>query len=458
VDSTDKARAGALGVSQSGSRVFLAFCVLLSLCMVGCAQQYHQGQYGAGNGASQSFAPTQYYPPPGPPDDPWGPYIHEAAARYDIPEQWIRAVMNQESGGEEQAVSPVGAMGLMQIMPDTYEELQESEGLGADPFDPHNNILAGAAYIREMYDRYGSPGFLAAYNAGPDQLDSYLAGGSDLPAETVNYLAAIVPNLGNEVPLSGPLANYTVANSSGTVRPPTPANFASGCDVDAAYDPDQPCTAESSVVAASEQAAISNGQVSAGSCDLNAAYDPDSPCIPETTSSGPQAASTTGSCNLNVAYDPDNPCASAAPSVPAPVEQVAIQQSTPPSAPASASPPVDESALYQPAAITPTSSSHLVVSGTGETPAPQTIGGPWAIQVGAFSSQELARTVAEGARAELPGEMTSATVSTPATTPFGGLVLYRARLTNLSTRTAVDACMQLNQRQLPCIVIAASAS
>ena len=55
-------------------------------------------------------------------------------------------------------------------------------GLGDDPYDPHNNILAGAAYIQEMYDRYGAPGFLAAYNAGPQRVDDYLAGASDLPA------------------------------------------------------------------------------------------------------------------------------------------------------------------------------------------------------------------------------------------------------------------------------------
>lgn len=89
---------------------------------------------------------------------------------------------------------------------------------------------------------------------------------------------------------------------------------------------------------------------------------------------------------------------------------------------------------------------------------PQAGGGTWAIQVGAFSSQELARTVAAGARAELSDELASATISAPATTPFGGLVLYRARLTNLSNKTALDACTQLNQRQLPCVVIPASAS
>jgi D-alanyl-D-alanine carboxypeptidase len=98
-------------------------------------------------------------------------------------------------------------MGLMQVMPETYEQLRESYGLGSDPYDPHNNILAGAAYIREMYDEFGSPGFLAGYNAGPDRVESYLAGTARrLPDETVNYIAAITPNLGDAVSPSGPLA------------------------------------------------------------------------------------------------------------------------------------------------------------------------------------------------------------------------------------------------------------
>jgi D-alanyl-D-alanine carboxypeptidase len=441
-----------------GPWIFLGLCLLASLLMAGCTQQYSQVQSGAVNGQGQSFAPTQYYPPPGPPDDPWGPYIHEAAARYGIPEQWIRAVMNQESGGEEQAVSPVGAMGLMQIMPETYEELRDSEGLGADPFDPHNNILAGAAYIHEMYVRYGSPGFLAAYNAGPEELDSYLSGGSNLPDETVNYLAAVTPNLGSDVPMAGPLANYAVASSTGAVGPPTPANFAMGCDVNAAYDPDHPCAVQAPVAEASEQAAAPSAQASAGSCDLNTAYDPDSPCMPAAPASGQQIASATGSCDLNMAYDADNPCAPAAVSAPAPVQQLAVQPPAPPAAPPPVASAIGQSALYQPPAIIPAGPPQTIASGAVEMALPQAGGGTWAIQVGAFSSQELARTVAAGARAELSDELASATISAPATTPFGGLVLYRARLTNLSNKTALDACTQLNQRQLPCVVIPASAS
>ena len=84
--------------------------------------------------------------------------------------------MRQESDGQEQAVSSAGAMGLMQVMPDTYDDLRQRHPLGSDPFEPHDNIMAGAAYIREMHDRYGAPGFLAAYNAGPLRLDGYLDG------------------------------------------------------------------------------------------------------------------------------------------------------------------------------------------------------------------------------------------------------------------------------------------
>ena len=79
---------------------------------------------------------SRYYPPPGKSDDPWGPYVREASARYGVPEQWIREVMRQESDGHEQAVSSAGAMGLMQIMPDTYDDLRQRHGLGDDPFEP----------------------------------------------------------------------------------------------------------------------------------------------------------------------------------------------------------------------------------------------------------------------------------------------------------------------------------
>ncbi len=147
------------------------------------------------------------YTPPGPAHDPWGPYISEASTKYDVPERWIREVMRQESGGRlygrsgTLVTSGAGAMGLMQVMPGTYDELRARYSeLGDDPYDPHNNILAGTAYIREMYDIYGSPGFLAAYNAGPGRLDDYLTRSRILPAETRRYVASIGPRLGGDSP------------------------------------------------------------------------------------------------------------------------------------------------------------------------------------------------------------------------------------------------------------------
>lgn len=125
-------------------------------------------------------------------------YIAEAAQRFGVPAAWIRAVMDAESAGDARAVSRKGAMGLMQIMPDTWSELRARYGLGRDPFDPRDNILAGAAYLREMHDRYGSPGFLAAYNAGPQRYDEYLAGIRALPAETRAYVALLAPLIGGK--------------------------------------------------------------------------------------------------------------------------------------------------------------------------------------------------------------------------------------------------------------------
>lgn len=123
-------------------------------------------------------------------------FIAEAAVRFGIPEHWIRAVMQAESAGDPRAVSRAGAMGLMQIMPATWADLRARHGLGADVFDPRDNILAGAAYLREMYDRFGSPGFLAAYNAGPARYAEHLATGRPLPRETRAYMATLAPLIG----------------------------------------------------------------------------------------------------------------------------------------------------------------------------------------------------------------------------------------------------------------------
>ncbi|WP_411910185.1 lytic transglycosylase domain-containing protein [Mesorhizobium sp. CO1-1-4] len=127
--------------------------------------------------------------------DPFGAHIAEASHRFGVPTAWIRAIMRKESAGDVRAVSSAGARGLMQIMPGTWDDLRARWSLGRDPFDPRDNIMAGTAYLRELHDRFGSPGFLAAYNAGPARYEAYLAG-RPLPAETRAYVAALAPLIG----------------------------------------------------------------------------------------------------------------------------------------------------------------------------------------------------------------------------------------------------------------------
>jgi hypothetical protein len=124
--------------------------------------------------------------------DPYAAHIAEASHRFRVPERWIRAIMHLESARDPRAVSRKGAVGLMQIMPKTWAELRLRHQLGRDPYDPRDNILAGTAYLRELYDRYGSPGFLAAYNAGPTRYEASLKG-RPLPAETRAYVAMLRP-------------------------------------------------------------------------------------------------------------------------------------------------------------------------------------------------------------------------------------------------------------------------
>jgi len=132
------------------------------------------------------------------PIDRWSGPVAEASRRFGIPADWIVRVMRIESGGRTDlggrpVVSRAGAMGLMQLMPATWRDLRAQLGIGSDPFDPRDNILAGAAYLRAMYDRFGYPGLFAAYNAGPGRYAAVLSGARVLPAETRLYLAALAP-------------------------------------------------------------------------------------------------------------------------------------------------------------------------------------------------------------------------------------------------------------------------
>lgn len=190
----------------------------------------------------------------GEPADRLAEFIAEASERFVVPACWIRAVMQIESGGDERATSPRGAIGLMQIMPRTWAELTARYGLGNNPFDAHANILAGAAYLKEMRDRFGPEGFLAAYHAGPLRYEQHLAAGRPLPTETLAYVAAVSS-------LLGPAQNERVAFRSRSAVPwrqsplfitpvkPELADDASAPDVQRTLQPSDRVTVGSSTLA-----------------------------------------------------------------------------------------------------------------------------------------------------------------------------------------------------------------
>jgi soluble lytic murein transglycosylase-like protein len=127
----------------------------------------------------------------------WKPIVTKASRRFGVSVSWINAVMRVESGGRTmlsentRMVSDKGAIGIMQVMPGTYAEMRAQYRLGADPFDPADNIHAGAAYLRWLKGKYAYPAMFAAYNAGPERIDGLLTSGTPLPEETRNYVTRI---------------------------------------------------------------------------------------------------------------------------------------------------------------------------------------------------------------------------------------------------------------------------
>src|SRR5262249_54873468 len=307
------------------------------------------------------------------PEDPWGPYIREASTRFDVPDIWIRSVMRVESGGNEYlngglVTSGAGAMGLMQVMPDTYAELQARYTLGDDPYDPHDNILAGAAYLREMYDIYGAPGFLAAYNAGPRRLDDYLSNNRPLPDETRRYVAMIGPSIVGVYPVNRSPAEDYAMNA-------LPIDIPRGTRYGRAVQ-------------------LANNRGSGGG---------------RVPMRGP----------VEVAQLPEPP----RPMPPQPQQYALVAPPAPPA-----------------------HSGFRFIQPAVAEPVPIRRGGPstgkWAIQVGAYSSQNLAHaalgTAREHARTELAVAHTSVSEVRQGRSP-----LYRARLTGLSRDAAIQACERL---------------
>jgi len=167
----------------------------------------------------------------------WDGFVTEASQRFHVPKAWIRAVMRQESGGRtmldegKPIVSRAGAVGLMQVMPETYEEMAQAHRLGSDPFNARDNIMAGAAYLRWLHKRYGYPRMFAAYNAGPGRVEK----GGRLPAETRAYVGGITQTLKTARPADQQMVNLTrpdgatvkiAADKVTAVRQPVPGEYA----------------------------------------------------------------------------------------------------------------------------------------------------------------------------------------------------------------------------------------
>jgi Transglycosylase SLT domain len=140
-------------------------------------------------------------------------YLDEAAQVSGLAESLIASVLYVESRGDSAAVSHAGAKGCMQIMPATWGSLTARYGLGSNVFDPRANMIGGALYLREMVDRYGLPGALAAYNAGPGRYEAWRDGRRNLPRETIKYVAQIAPVSGGMAAAPRPISAATIAPS-----------------------------------------------------------------------------------------------------------------------------------------------------------------------------------------------------------------------------------------------------
>jgi len=351
------------------------------------------------------------YNPPGPPGDPWGPYIQAASTRFDVPQAWIRQVIRVESGGHEYigghlTVSAAGAMGLMQLEPGTYDEMAAQYGLGSDPFNPYDNIMAGTAYIHEMYAVYGSPGFLAAYDAGPGRLDSFMNGHVPLPNETINYVAMIAPNIQGSYPAQRSDADQLALNTQ-------PEGDGEGL-LPPGFTPDAPSPQSPAPV---EVASLVPSQV------------------PEVRDYSPPLSASAP------AY---------APAPIAPAAETALYSALPPTPEPPPPPP-------------PPSTFSIVPSAMADTLPPEAIHhtapverGSWAIQVGAYDSSSNARAAL--GMAELSAvRMLFGGHPIVVSLHSAGHVKYRARFVGLPHEDAVNACDRLSEGPTGCVVLSPEA-
>jgi len=397
-----------------------------------------------------------------------------------VPERWIREVMRQESGGRAGATSPVGAMGLMQVMPGTYRELRSRYGLGDDPYHPYDSIMAGAAYIREMYDLYGSPAFLAAYNAGPRRLEDYLWNSRGMPNETRNYVARIGPRIVDahphrraapevyaaaEIPLNIPpgprrmdAATMTALREQRQATDPgiQVARLPAGPVV--RMDPIPDGSTGSSYQLAAIGGVVRMEPIPDGSTPEGAVRLAEVAARDAAAADPPPSVAEASSPPLVMAPPP--------PASPPPVRLASLPPPTraetlpPPRVVALPPPTTGRVSLVAPARAgtlappAPTTAAARTRPGFGlvgtaraatlpAAPAPRAATGSWAIQVGAFSSANLARSAADNARGTAAALGSKAEVKPLAQ---GRNTLYRARVTGLSRDAAQSVCDRLRGR------------
>jgi cell division septation protein DedD len=408
---------------------------------------------------------------PGPASDPWGPWIEQASRRFDVPERWIREVMRQESGGRQSATSRVGAMGLMQVMPGTYGELQRRYGLGTDPYHPWDNLMAGTAYLRQMYDLYGAPAFLAAYNAGPRRLEDYLWGSRGLPDETRNYVARIGPRIqGTSPDRRAPPEVYAAAELPFDIprgpRRGDQATMLALREQRRAVDPGiQVAQLPPGPVVRMDP--IPDGSTSVPPLASVAAITPPAPRT-QIASAGPVVAmapiTSPGDFErrMEPVVSPGDPGTIRAETLAPPPGTRQLPAGAPIGVPAAA--PVALAAAPSrstaPAPrgfslIPPAQAGTLPVPprGTASAPAIAT-GGAWGVQVGAFASENLARAAAGQARDQIGALGTRVAVERVGS---GSGALFRARVVGLASRNGAEqACDRLRGRGA-CMIVAPGA-
>lgn len=387
---------------------FLLLFSLLCLSACGGGKHSYNGKGGISSRYS-NFMPgyPKKWNPPGPPLDPWGPYINQSSQRFNVPDQWIRAIILQETRGyqyynKRPVTSPHGAKGLMQIKSTTYKDLAKRYNLGNDVYDPHDNIMAGTGYIRTLYNKYGAPGFVAAYHGGPGTLDAYLKRGTALPKATKNYMISVTPNLGNSVPMSGPFAIFGGPYAKKNTRTPLPLEAYYSPKT---YIPVQMVTTAQVMPSESKNELkkfiVKDNEHAIASDNAN---EPPIMIVPS---------------NYHPAYDAN-----------------VHNNSTSSNAYYSAKPKAPSIIRTSP------SSRHYYISTKGN----------WNIQVGAFTSADLANHAIAIAKQKAASLLVLAYPNIE-TVQKNGKTLYRAKLGGLSYATALQACNLLKVKRMNCVPV-----